>query len=313
MRTPTTRRAAVAFMAVIAAMLSILASAGSASAVTLKGEWAPFNRCPVDDPSMLATSNDVGTLAICLAVEAGKGFLKIGGLSLTTGPINSQMGVLGSQTEQLFQGVATEGSGIVAPAQTVTGGLARLVCAKHSDIGSDICTSTSRPDRLNRVTSTLETAGAPSNFELFAALQPGKRIVTLPVKVHLQNPLLGPNCYIGSNEHPILLQPATTKEPETTILLFDAEGVPSEQGIIFDGIFRHTSQADTTFEVGTATGCGWHGRLDDAINHSVGLPSPAGANSMNWLDVSSYLIGLNEPTSTDGVDLSNLWHGAVIG
>ncbi len=300
--------------ATIAAAFTMIVSVGSASATTLKGEWQRFNRCPVDDPSMLASSTNVGTLAICLTVESSKGLLTIGGTTLPTGPINSQMGVIGNEAAALFNAVASEGSGIAAPAQPIPGGLAALVCAKGSAFKGDLCSeASSRPARLNNVTSKLETAGSPSNFNLFAGLQIGIPIVTLPVKVHLQNPILGPNCFIGSNAHPILLQPASTRQPEPAAFRFDAEGTPDPEGVIFDAFFTHAAQADVTFAVGTATGCGSGGRLDDAINHRFGLPSPAGANSMVWKDVASYLIGLNVGTSTDGTDFAALWHGAVIG
>ncbi len=316
MRAPTTTRAAVAFAAIIAAMLSILALAGSASAVTLKGEWAPFNRCPVDDPSMLATNIFEETVSVCLAVDSPKGSIKIGNLSAVTGPSNTQMGVLGSGGGAQFSPVNPPTGAISATPLVIPGGLVGLVCPKGADFKGDICRSAGkRAPRLNVVTSTLESAGTPSNFAIFAALEPGQRIVTLPAKLHLQNPLLGPKCYIGSNEHPILLQPATVVPPEGSIVLFGADGTVSEgeEGLIFDAVFSHTSQADTTFAVGKAKGCGVNSYLDAAINHTLGLPSPAGNNSMTLEEVTSSLIGLNVPTQTDGKDLSAYWHGAVTG
>lgn len=77
-------------------------------------------------------------------------------------------------------------------------------------------------DPINRVTSSIELAGpitpntvvdptATKAFfygtgPLFTCLD-GVRasVVTVPVKVHLHNPVLGPNCYIGSNADPIVL------------------------------------------------------------------------------------------------------------
>ena len=55
-----------------------------------------------------------------------------------------------------------------------------------------------------------------------------------------------------------------------------------------------------------------NGRLNAAINHTVGLPSPAGKNSSILNEVTSGLIGLNVPTETDGQDFSAAWHEAVV-
>ncbi len=299
----------------IAAAFSALFSVTSASAVTLKGLWAPITRCPVDDPSMLANSSNEatgeGTFAGCFAFEAQKTSLKLGGLALSVGPVNSQMGLIGNGVFPFWPTVLPkDGRGIVASPQVVPGGLIGLACGQPH-LAGDVCTSP-RPERLNRVTSTLESAGAPSNFSALGAASPGP-LVVLPVKVHLQNPLLGPNCYIGSNAHPVVLQPRLIQEPQASVTQFNAEGVEESGALMLDISLKRATQADITFAVGTATGCGWKGRLNDAINRTVGLPSPAGANSVVWKDVSSYVIVLSHATATDGADLSKYWHEAVIG
>jgi hypothetical protein len=241
MRTATTRRRGIAFTAMITAMLATVVSVGSASAVTLKGEWAPFNRCPVENPVLLGANYNEGTLAVCMAVDSPSGSMTVGNLSLTTGPSSTQMGVSG--VGSTFSAVAPRGSATVATPAEVPGGLVALVCPKGADLKGDICTeAASRPRRLNTVTSTLESAGAPANLNLFAALEVGVPIITLPVKLHLQNPILGPNCYIGSNAHPILLQPATVTVPSTlAIIRFDADGTrDDEAGVMFETFFAGT-------------------------------------------------------------------------
>ncbi len=310
MRTATTRGTAIAFAAVIVAMLSMLVSVGAASAVTLKGEWAPFNRCPVNDPALFSADIEETTLAVCLAVDATNGSMKIGNLSLTTGASSTQSGVLG--IEGIFLAVSPKSAIVAAPA-VVPGGIAALVCPKAADFKGDICKSAAtRAPRLNVVTSTLESAGPLTNLNLFAALEPGQRIVTLPAKLHLQNPFLGPNCYIGSNANPILLQPSTVIPPTSNFFLFGLDGTVSEEGAIYEAQFTKTSQSDTTFAVGTATGCGLGGWLNASINHNLGLPSPAGNNSMVLNEVTSGLIGLNAPTPTDGKDFAEDWHHAIV-
>jgi hypothetical protein len=109
--------------------------------------------------------------------------------------------------------------------------------------------------------------------------------LTLPIKVHLINPVLGNNCYVGSNSNPITLnlttgtteppppnKPITGKEPE---LFFDP---PTEIYSSLNGEF-----VDNSFAAPGASGCVLNLGLiplniDGLINVASGLPSPAGTN-----------------------------------
>jgi hypothetical protein len=90
----------------------------------------------------------------------------------------------------------------------------------------------------------------------------------VPIKVHLHNLLLGPNCYIGSNANPIVLnlQETPTSAPKVSF---------SGNAIVVSG----AEVADDTFAVPGASGCGLLGLLDAAVNLKTGLPSPSGRNS----------------------------------
>jgi hypothetical protein len=55
--------------------------------------------CPVDDPTMLA-ADGVKSFALCLAVSSPSGAIKIGSLTLPTGPNDTQFGVVGENSEQ---------------------------------------------------------------------------------------------------------------------------------------------------------------------------------------------------------------------
>ncbi len=312
MRTATTRRAVLTAAAIVAA-LSLVVSVGSASAVTLKGEWAPYNRCPVDNATMLSTNVEEGFISVCLAVESRSGSLKIGKLSTKIGPSDLQMGVLGQEAIGKFDAIASDASPILASPIEIPGGLAGLVCPTGQDFTGDIC-KPSRPARLNKLTARVESAGSVTNLSLFSTFQPPAPIMTLPIKIHLQNPLLGPNCFIGSTAHPILVQPATVKPPESFIVRYDVDGTfDQENGPLFETIFANGSQADTQFAVPAASGCGYANHLNAVVNHGVGLPSPAGKNSMALNEATSFLVGLFAQTATDGKDLSKYWHEAVIG
>ncbi len=127
------------------------------------------------------------------------------------------------------------------------------------------------------VDADIELAGTPS--------PPVPETLSLPVKIHLTNPLLGSNCYIGSNAEPILLdlitgttsppapnKPITGTEPEFSF-------TPNEVLDLNGGTF-----VDNSFAVPGANGCvltipGYTPiSIDGLIDSQNGLPSAAGRN-----------------------------------
>lgn len=63
---------------------------------------------------------------------------------------------------------------------------------------------------MNSVEATAESADTPPDFNFLAGITAGQPIITLPIKLHLQNPMLGPSCYIGSDANPIVVHPENT-------------------------------------------------------------------------------------------------------
>jgi hypothetical protein len=107
---------------------------------------------------------------------------------------------------------------------------------------------------------------------------------SLPIKVHLINPALGNNCYVGSTANPIALKmitgttnPPPPNEPITgTPPKFSTEA----KGIIHqdNGVF-----VDNSFAAPAASGCTLNiafipVNIDGLVNAESGLPSPAGTN-----------------------------------
>jgi hypothetical protein len=73
------------------------------------------------------------------------------------------------------------------------------------------------------------------------------------------------------------------------------------------------TQADSSAAAPGATGCGPFGVLDGAVNLKVGLPSPAGSNTITLNSASAYLAGLAAPAAvapSDGQDLAQYWTSA---
>src|SRR5262249_61757207 len=84
----------------------------------------------------------------------------------------------------------------------------------------------------------LESAGAPSDFDLGAGISEGVPIITLPVKIHLvavpPSQDLGPSCFIGSEQDPIVLHPENTDLSGASLFFenFDPGGTPNPSGTL---------------------------------------------------------------------------------
>ncbi|HXD56045.1 MAG TPA: hypothetical protein VN618_14910 [Solirubrobacteraceae bacterium] len=135
------------------------------------------------------------------------------------------------------------------------------------------------------VNATAEIAGSPSDV-LITAVFLGfghDTAVQLPVKVHLENPILGENCYIGSDANPIVLHltDGTTKPPAGTEPISGKIGKNEgrDHGRLLT--FIENTLVDNAFPVPAATGCG-SGLLEPvitaAVNLDAGLPSAEGKN-----------------------------------
>ncbi len=328
-RTRLDATAATAAMTLTAVVFAGLALAGSASAdhgyspepPTLNGDWAPFNRCPVDNPAMLAIEGTT-TEAFCIAGDTPSGSMTTGNLTVAFKHTNHQYGVVQNREGLPSPGVSPAGGVLVAEPVELPGGIQGLICPGASHIAAWVCSSGHHhhgwgDGRANDVTWTLESAGDVSNFSLFAGLAPGVPIVTSREKIHLQSRWLGDDCYIGSEAEPIVSEPSSVAQPEVKFFGFAGNGAPLAEGEeeTLADISSFGSQNATGFTVPAATGCGRHGSLDRAIDEKVGLPSSASTNSITFNENTTNLVGVANPESAapnDGKVLSEYWHSAVI-
>ncbi len=126
--------------------------------------------------------------------------------------------------------------------------------------------------------AVIELAGTPSN--------PLVEPVSLPVKVHLVNPVLGPKCYVGSNSKPIELEliTGTTSPPSPNVPITGAPGSTSLTGSGVTDVTEGT-YVDNSFSAPGANGCaltlfGYPPlSINGLVNAQSGLPSPAGTNT----------------------------------
>lgn len=99
--------------------------------------------------------------------------------------------------------------------------------------------------------------------------------IDLPIRVKLENPLLGNDCYLGSPQEPIMLNLRTSDFGEFRAA--EEKYGAGTPGVWLDG----ASAADDGFAVPAARGCGLGGSLNWLVNLRANTPSPAGNNSIN--------------------------------
>lgn len=262
----------------IAAAAATLALATPASAL---GPAGPFQDCPVD----LATfTSCVNTSTTSGSFTLGNATVPLTGTTTLQGGLNqitlSQENLLG----------AIDGNTLTGPALTVPGGLTGLMTPTGLGLIGYVFGA------VNTVTAQVQLAGpnppgGSTNANFFLSGLGGTgTAVSLPVKVKLNNPLLGNTCYIGSDSNPIqinLTAGTTAPPPPNTPIT----GNPGSQGIAFvpDGTqtvpalsTTGVSFVDNSFAVPGASGCGPVGLqflVDLAVDLKEGLPAAAGHNT----------------------------------
>jgi len=244
--------------AVAALALTAMAAPMASQAATPAPGFGQFAGCPspAENPAISG----------CLRAIIGSGHFKMGNKNV---PITKPI-ILSGGVNSEFQGFSANSKGGLLPAeQLVPGGVIGLT-------GLDWLVNFLDIDSL-QLKAVTELAGQPSIGEKF----------TLPVRVHLINPVLGKNCYVGSVTNPIKLELTTgttsPQPPNTPIsgqpfqsFTEHANGVTTLDDAIF---------VDNSFAAPGASGCvltlfGFIPiSINGLVNSQSGLPAPAGTNT----------------------------------
>lgn len=270
-----------------AVLLASAVFAVPALAVAPTGDFAPFKQCP-----RFTTG-----VNLCLYSPVYGGSVT---LDKQTVPINAdkkheiivQGGIqLDEETfTETFVG-ALNGETLSRTPQNVPGGLAGLInCTEIKGTGL--------LESLARTTcKTVFENGATGVQAVTELARPASEItiskrnliaeegvgLSLPVKVHLENPLLGSSCYIGSSASPVQLNLTTgeTSPDEPNKPIHGKIGI-IEQKDEFNFIeIPKTILVNNEFSAPSATGCGGILALvlNPLVNSKIGLPSADGHNT----------------------------------
>jgi hypothetical protein len=263
----------------------------SALAKEPSGDFVSFKQCPRFVPGV----------NLCFYSQITGGSTTIGKQTVPIDadgqhPIVLQGGVQQQEEApfaETFVGAAN-GETLSRTPQSVPGGLGGLVnCAEVpgsgflGGLGRTICREVFA-SKLTGLSVTTELAGPASGIAIDKRnlLAEEGAVLSLPVKIHLESPILGRSCYIGSDQAPVVLNlttgttsPAPPNNPisghvgEIHVNVKDGFNFAEIPGNVF---------VDNDFAVPQATGCGGilSFLIDPIINHKLGLPSPAGNNTI---------------------------------
>jgi hypothetical protein len=249
----------------------------------------------------------------CVVSTSTSGTIKLGNTTVVTGKTNLQIGIV-QNADGTSSVVAPPGGALIAEPATVPGGLFGLMCPSAIPVITGICESLENSS-LNKITATMESVGAPYDFNQTAGILTDMPIVALPVRIHLENPLLGSKCYIGTAANPIVLRPENRDYPAFDMSFFQGNGTVDPAGEMSRINLTGSTQNDSTFAVPGATGCGLNvGLINLAVNAKTGLPSASGKNSVTLDNTQTYLTGLNAPGTAApraGEVLAQHWHSAT--
>jgi len=250
-------RRSVPLLALVA-MIAAMAFAPAAQSATPAPGYERFAGCPK------VPDEYPGPILACIRSVITGGHFQMGSKDV---PITNPITLSGGANEETGAIVANSKGGLTPVKQKVPGGVVGLTGLTWllELLGSEALT-------LYAVT---EIAGQPFiNTDL-----------TLPIKVHLVNSVLGNNCYVGSVSNPIVLKltTGTTSPPPPNLPIKGAVGLP-EYNEATGIIKQKLTYVDNSFAAPGATGCvlTLFGFIPISINGLVntqsGLPSAAGRN-----------------------------------
>lgn len=267
--------------AMLVVALASLALAGSASA-KLTGEFKKFEFCPYKTAGVDRCINSLTT-----GGEVVLGSKKV--------PIVNPVTLQGGYTEPAEEGPeagfskfvgATNGITLSKAPQPVPGGLAGFVnCKEISNFILRLSCEGIFENGLTGVNSTLELAKPASEIrvsENHLAEAEGVAL-KLPVRVHLENPLFGESCYVGSSSSPLKWELTTgiTNPPKPNGPI---SGTAGEVEFLEGARILKLKDAllvDNAWSAPGAEGCGgiFSFIINPIVNASSGLPSAAGKNT----------------------------------
>jgi hypothetical protein len=261
--------------ALLVATTSMLALAVAAPAIaTPKGDFAVFAQCPLSNPSV----------SLCVFVQSSGGEFVIGSKTV---PVNKTITLQGGAIVNEETGAETfvsaaNGETLSKTPLTVPGGLFGIKAPESWPKEVQEWFNKFINEGFTGVTATAELVGNPGISRVNLLIQEGVAL-SLPVRLHLNNAILGSECYLGSKAHPVTfnLTTGTTSPPAPNKPITGAVGKVE---------FSHEFQlvkiignrvVDNAFAAPGTEGCGgiFSFFINPLVEKILGVPAAAGHNT----------------------------------
>jgi hypothetical protein len=258
---------------VVAALGTLLfASTAFAAAHHPKGEYEQFAECPLNRT----------TITDCVFSVSSGGSFTIGSKEVPiVNPVTLQGGFEGEEEGIEFYG-AEEGETLSKTPQPVPGGLLGIKAPTWWPIWIQNWFNEQINKGLTGVNATVELTGPTkglTNIKLDTEnlLEEKGTALGLPVKIHLENAILGSNCYLGSNSSPIQINFTTGASGS----LHGSAG-----SVAFNKEFTILTLSggklvNNTYSAPGVSGCGgiFSFLVDPLVDSILGVPAGEGKNS----------------------------------
>lgn len=253
---------------------SILVLAVVAPAMANSKEFAVFAQCPTKNPSV----------DLCFFVQStGKEFI----IGSKTVPVNKTITLQGGSIvneetgAETFVGAAN-GESLSKTPLTVPGGLFGIKAPTWWPKEVQEWFNKQINEGLTGVTATAELVANPgiSRSNLLSAEGVA---LSLPVRLHLNNAILGSACYLGSKAHPVTfeLTTGTTNPPKPNKPITGKVGELTFNEAFTKVTVSGNEVVDNAFSAPGTEGCGgiFSFFINKLVEETLGVPAPAGHNT----------------------------------
>jgi hypothetical protein len=261
--------------ALLAAAASMLALALAVPAMaTPKGDFAVFAQCPTKNPAV----------NLCVFVQSSGGEFIIGNKTV---PVNKTItlqggSILNEETGAETFVAAANGETLSKTPLTVPGGLFGLKAPEWWSKEAQEWFNKHVNEGFTGVTATAELVGNPGISRTNLLFQEGVAL-SLPVRLHLNNVILGNECYLGSKAHPVTLNltTGTTSPPAPNKPITGAVGELEFKDEFQLVIIKGNKVVDNAFSAPGTEGCGgaFAFFINPLVESLLGVPAAAGHNT----------------------------------
>jgi len=262
-----------AVLGIGAASLLVLAVAAPAMAAP-KGDFAVFAQCPLKNPAV----------NLCVFVQSSGGEFIIGNKTV---PVNKTITLQGGSIVNEETGAETfvaaaNGETLSKTPLAVPGGLLGIKAPTWWPKEAQEWFNKQINEGLTGVTATAELVGNPGISRTNLLFQEGVAL-SLPVRLHLNNAILGSGCFLGSKAHPVTfnLTTGTTSPPAPNKPITGVVGELEFKDEFQLVVIKGNKVVDNAFSAPGVEGCGgaFSFVVDPLVEALLGVPSPAGHNT----------------------------------